>query len=74
MPGRKKYAPPISAVKAGRLVIFLRIGRFGIVVSNVSSWLPDEWVSEAVFDIVVGDAFDVELLSIGYNTALCLNE
>src|SRR5438034_7109429 len=40
MPGRKKYAPPMSVVKAGRPVIFLRIGRLGMVKSKVPSWLP----------------------------------
>ena len=30
MPGRKKYAPPLSVVKAGRPTIFLRMGRLGI--------------------------------------------
>ena len=30
-PGRKKYAPPLTVVKAGSPVIFLRIGRLGIL-------------------------------------------
>ena len=37
MPGRKKYAPPLTVVKAGNPVIFLRIGRFGILNSSVPS-------------------------------------
>ncbi len=37
-PGRKKYAPPFNVVKAGNPVIFLRIGRFGILNSSVPSW------------------------------------
>ena len=40
MPGRKKYAPPFTVVNAGSPLIFLRIGRFGIVMSNVPSCVP----------------------------------
>ena len=40
MPGRKKYAPPRMVVNAGRPLIFFRIGRFGIVMSNVPSCVP----------------------------------
>jgi hypothetical protein len=36
-PGRKKYAPPLTVVKAGKPVILLRIGRLGILNSNVPS-------------------------------------
>ena len=31
---------PLTVVKAGKPVIFLRIGRLGMVMSNVPSWLP----------------------------------
>src|SRR6516162_2651282 len=40
MPGRKKYAPPRIVVKEGRPLIRFRIGRFGIVMSNVPSCVP----------------------------------
>ena len=39
-PGRKKYAPPRTVVKAGRPLIVLRIGRLGILNSSVPSWVP----------------------------------
>jgi hypothetical protein len=37
MPGRKKYAPPLTVVKAGSPVILFRIGRRGILNSRVPS-------------------------------------
>src|SRR3954453_5065059 len=40
IPGRKKYAPPRIVVNAGRPLCRLRMGRLGIVISNVPSWLP----------------------------------
>src|SRR5947209_17332532 len=40
MPGRKKYAPPLRVVKAGRPLSTLRIGRLGIVYSREPSWAP----------------------------------
>ena len=40
MPGRKKYAPPLRVVNAGKPLRVLRIGRWGILNSSVPSWVP----------------------------------
>jgi hypothetical protein len=58
MPGRKKYAPPISVVKAEHARYLSADRPFRNRHVERVILVADEWVSEAVFDIVVGDAFD----------------
>ena len=61
IPGRKKYAPPVSVVKAGIPLCTLRIGRLGTVKSRVPSWVPQIGIV-LVAEFVEGLVVDPDVL------------